>query len=110
MRWFHFLFVFVAAAVAGERHVNTFSIIAFDPKTGALGVAVESKFFGVGSVVPWAKAGVGAVATQSLAKVGYGADGLALMAAGKSAREALDELTAADPRRAARHRSSHGRA
>ena len=102
MRWFQLLLFFIATAAAGERRVHTFSIVAFDPATGALGVAVESKFFGVGSVVPWAKAGVGAVATQALVKVGYGADGLALMAAGKSAREALDELIAADPQRSVR--------
>lgn len=79
-----------------EPEVHTFSIVARDPATGELGVAVESKYFSVGSVVPWAKAGVGAVATQSLAKLTYGSDGLKLMAAGKSPREALDALTAAD--------------
>ncbi|MFN0066591.1 MAG: DUF1028 domain-containing protein, partial [Limisphaerales bacterium] len=56
--------------------VATFSIVAFDPRTGELGVAVQSKFFGVGSVVPWARAGVGAVATQSYANTRYGPDGL----------------------------------
>jgi uncharacterized Ntn-hydrolase superfamily protein len=82
--------------------VNTFSIVAFDPATGELGVAVESKYFGVGSVVPWAKAGVGAVATQAWAKVGYGPEGLRLMEAGASAREALEKMTASDPRSAER--------
>jgi uncharacterized Ntn-hydrolase superfamily protein len=62
-------------------------------------VAVESKYFSVGSVVPWARAGVGAVATQSLAKTTYGSEGLRLMAEGKSPREALAALTAADPDR-----------
>jgi uncharacterized Ntn-hydrolase superfamily protein len=76
--------------------VNTFSICAYDPQTGELGVAVESKFFSVGPVVPWAKAKVGAIATQSSANVAYGADGLALLAAGKSPREAVKELTEAD--------------
>jgi uncharacterized Ntn-hydrolase superfamily protein len=76
--------------------VNTFSIVAFDPATGDLGVAVESKFFGAGSVVPWAKAGVGAVATQANANPAYGPDGLAMLAAGRSARETLQALTAAD--------------
>ncbi|MEA3207249.1 MAG: hypothetical protein QOE70_306 [Chthoniobacter sp.] len=88
-------------------------MIAFDPVTGDLGVAVESKYFGVGSVVPWAKAGVGAVATQALAKVSYGVDGLRLMEAGKSAPEALEALTAADPQRAGRQAAmvdAHGRA
>lgn len=79
-----------------DRKVHTFSIVARDPATGELGVAVESKYFGVGSVVPWAKAGVGAVATQSLAKLTYGSEGLRLMEAGKTPREALDLLTAAD--------------
>ena len=87
---------------AEVQHVHTFSIVAFDPATGELGVAVESKYFGVGSVVPWAKAGVGAVATQALAKMGYGPEGLRLMESGRSAREALDALTAADPQRAQR--------
>jgi uncharacterized Ntn-hydrolase superfamily protein len=76
--------------------VNTFSIVACDPQTGELGVAVESKFFSVGPVVPWAKAKVGAVATQSSANVAYGPDGLALLAAGKSPREAVTQLTNAD--------------
>lgn len=94
--------LFLAVRALGDPAVHTFSIVAFDPKTGDLGVAVESKYFGVGSVVPWARAGVGAVATQSLAKVGYGPDGLALMAQGKSAQDALAELLAKDERRAAR--------
>src|SRR5687767_8143937 len=103
--------VFVLAAVSpldGQNGqpafplVNTFSIVAFDAASGELGVAVQSKYFGVGSVVPWAQAGVGAVATQSHAKIGYGPDGLKLMAAGKSAREALDPLTSPAQRRANR--------
>lgn len=84
---------------AADPKVNTFSIVAFDPATGDLGVAVESKYLGVGSVVPWAKAGVGAVATQARARVSFGPEGLRLMEAGKSPREALDELLAADPKR-----------
>lgn len=82
--------------------VHTFSIVAYDPATGDFGVAVESKFFGVGSVVPWAKAGVGAVATQARVKVSFGPEGLRLMEAGKSSREALDALLAADPMREVR--------
>jgi uncharacterized Ntn-hydrolase superfamily protein len=101
MRWFFLLFTLLATAPAGPP-VNTFSIVAFDPKTGDLGVAVQSKYFGVGSVVPWAKAGIGAVATQSFAKLAYGPDGLAAMAAGKTAREALDALLEVDARRALR--------
>jgi uncharacterized Ntn-hydrolase superfamily protein len=74
----------------------TFSIVAYDPAEGAWGVAVASKFIAVGAVVSWARAGSGAVATQSYAKVGFGSDGLALMGAGKSASETLSALLAAD--------------
>jgi uncharacterized Ntn-hydrolase superfamily protein len=84
---------------AADPEVHTFSIVAFDPATGELGVAVESKYFGVGSVVPWAKAGVGAVATQAQVKVSFGPEGLRLMEAGKSSREALETLLATDPSR-----------
>ena len=78
------------------RLAHTFSIVARDPETGELGVAVQSHWFSVGSVVTWAEAGVGAVATQSLVEVSYGPLGLALMRAGKSAGEALTALLAAD--------------
>jgi uncharacterized Ntn-hydrolase superfamily protein len=87
---------------AAEPDAHTFSIVAFDPATGDLGVAVESKYFGVGSVVPWARAGVGAVATQARVKVSYGPDGLRLMESGKSSREALDALLAGDSQREVR--------
>lgn len=76
---------------------STFSIVALDPATGELGVAVASKFLAVGAVVPWARAGVGAVATQSYANVSYGPRGLELMAAGHSAEETLQLLLADDP-------------
>ena len=79
------------------RPVHTFSIVARDPTTGDLGVAVQSHWFSVGGVVPWAEAGVGAVATQSIVEPSYGPLGLALMRAGKSAPEALKALLAADP-------------
>ena len=82
--------------------VATFSVVGFDPETGDLGVAVQSKFFGVGSVVPWAKTKVGAIATQSYANVAYGPDGLALLAAGKTAKETLKQLTDVDDRRDSR--------
>jgi uncharacterized Ntn-hydrolase superfamily protein len=75
---------------------NTFSIMAFDPATGDLGIAVASKVLGVGSVVPWAKANVGAVATQSAANTAYGPEGLKLLESGQSAKETLSQLTAAD--------------
>ncbi len=74
----------------------TFSIVALDRETGDLGVAVASKFLAVGSVVPWARAGVGAVATQALANVGYGPDGLARLAAGEEAGAVVAALTGAD--------------
>ncbi|GAB3049116.1 DUF1028 domain-containing protein [Virgibacillus ainsalahensis] len=70
----------------------TFSIVGFDPETKELGIAVQSKFIGVGAVVPWAKAGVGAIATQSLANPAYGPDGLELLEQGKSAQETMDIL------------------
>lgn len=75
---------------------HTYSIVARDPATGEMGVAVQSHYFSVGPIVPWAEAGVGAVATQSLVLVDYGPDGLKLMREGKSAQEALDQLVAAD--------------
>lgn len=76
---------------------HTYSIVARDPATGDFGVAVQSHWFQVGTVVPWAEAGVGAVATQSFAKIDYGPKGLELMRQGKSAKEALDQLVAQDP-------------
>jgi len=76
--------------------VATFSIVAFDPANGDLGVAVQSRFLGVGSVVPWARAGVGAVATQAWANVRYGEDGLALLAEGNDAPAAVAALTKGD--------------
>src|SRR6266851_4728926 len=72
-----------------EKRVHTYSIVAWDSATGDLGVAVQSKFPNVGGIVPWARAGVGAVATQSLANTAYGERGLDLMALGESAPEAL---------------------
>jgi uncharacterized Ntn-hydrolase superfamily protein len=74
----------------------TFSIVAFDPANGDLGVAVASKFPCVGAVVPWAKAGVGAVATQAWANTAFGPDGLRHMRDGLPAADALDAVLAAD--------------
>ena len=85
-----------------SRPIHTYSIVARDAATGELGVAVQSHWFSVGSSVPWAEAGVGAVATQSFTDPTYGAMGLALMRAGKSAPEALKALLAADPDREVR--------
>jgi uncharacterized Ntn-hydrolase superfamily protein len=75
----------------------TYSIVARDPATGELGVAVQSHFFGVGSLVSWADAGVGAVATQSVIEPAYGPRGLELLREGASAPEALHRLLAEDP-------------
>jgi uncharacterized Ntn-hydrolase superfamily protein len=80
----------------------TFSIVARDPATGDLGVAVASKFLAVGAVVPWARAGVGAIATQALANVRYGPDGLAALEGGGGAEGVLADLIAADDGRADR--------
>jgi uncharacterized Ntn-hydrolase superfamily protein len=77
--------------------IMTFSIIACDLEESAWGVAVASKFPAVGAVVPWAQAGVGAVATQSFANTSFGPRGLALMATGLSAQETLDRLLEDDP-------------
>lgn len=87
-------------AYPGEfiRPIATYSIVARDLETGHLGVAVQSNWFSVGSVVSWAEPGVGVVATQSFVEPSYGPLGLALMQAGKSAPEALNALLAADAR------------
>ena len=76
--------------------VATFSIVGFDPETDSLGVAVQSKFLAVGAVVPWARASVGAVATQAMANYNYGPRGLDLMATGKTADETVEGLISAD--------------
>ena len=84
------------------RPVHTFSIVARDPATGELGVAVQSHWFSVGPIVPWAEAGVGAVATQSFVDPSYGKNGLEMMRSGKSAPETLKELLAKDEGREVR--------
>lgn len=84
------------------RPVHTFSIVCRDPATGELGVAVQSHWFSVGSIVAWAEAGVGAVATQSFVDPSYGKNGLELMRAGKSAPDTLKELLAKDEGREVR--------
>ena len=81
---------------------STFSIVAYDPEANEWGIAVQSKFLAVGAVVPWARAGVGAIATQSYANTSFGPEGLDLMAGGLSAQETLDRLVAADEGRARR--------
>jgi uncharacterized Ntn-hydrolase superfamily protein len=92
------------AALAGKAGplAHTFSIVARDPATGDMGVAVQSHWFAVGSNVTWAEAGVGAVATQSFIEPSYGYKGLELMRAGVAAPDALKRLLASDPQREVR--------
>jgi uncharacterized Ntn-hydrolase superfamily protein len=84
-------------AVDGHRLVHTYSIVARDTVTGEMGVAVQSHWFSVGSLVTWAEAGVGAVATQSFVDPAYGQLGLDLMRGGKTATQALEAILASDP-------------
>jgi uncharacterized Ntn-hydrolase superfamily protein len=79
-----------------QKLAHTYSIVAWDSATGDLGVAVQSKFPNVGGIVPWAKAGVGAVATQSLANTAFGERGLELMAKGRSPEEVFRTISRAD--------------
>ena len=92
----------LVAAPLTSGPVTTYSIVARDSTTGEMGVAVQSHYFSVGPIVPWAEAGIGAVATQSLVLVDYGPNGLALMRGGMSAPDALDSLKRADPNPAVR--------
>ena len=85
-----------------QKRVNTFSIVGYDPQTEELGIAVQSKFLAVGSVVPWAKANVGAVATQALANLDYGEKGLELLEEGLSPEEVIEKLRSEDEDDAAR--------
>ena len=79
-----------------EKRVNTFSIVGYDPDKEELGIAVQSKFLAVGAVVPWAKAKVGAIATQALANLDYGEEGLKLLEEGYSPAEVIKKLRAED--------------
>src|SRR6202789_2566608 len=90
-------FLFLLAGVTfGAENVATFSIVAYDPAAGDWGVAVASRYFAVGAVVPWAEAGVGAVATQANVNVGYGPKGIKLLEQGLSASEVLKRLLEED--------------
>ena len=91
------LLFFLTAIGHADPLAHTFSIVARDPQTGEMGVAVQSHWFSVGSIVTWAEAGVGAVATQSFVDPGYGMRGLELMRKGVAAPDALDQLVKADP-------------
>ncbi len=84
------------ARLPASEPVATFSIVGYDPATGELGIAVQSKFFAVGAVVPWAEAGVGAIATQAFANTTFGPEGLDLLAAGRKPDEVIAELTDRD--------------
>ena len=78
------------------KTISTFSIVARDPETGELGIAVQSKFLAVGAMVPWARAGAGAIATQANANLDYGEIGIQLLQKGYSAQQTLDALLAMD--------------
>jgi uncharacterized Ntn-hydrolase superfamily protein len=100
------------APAAADPLVHTYSIVARDPATGEMGVAVQSHWFAVGSIVTWGEAGVGVVATQSLVDPAYGPKGLELMRQGIAAPDALDRLVAADSGRNGRQVAmvdAHGR-
>ncbi len=88
--------LFAVSAFLCAEDVNTFSIVAFDPATREWGVTVASRYFSVGSVVPWAEAETGAVATQANVNVGYGPRGLELLRQGLPAKAVLDKLLAED--------------
>ncbi len=85
-----------ASPPPADARAHTYSIVAYDPETGDMGVAVQSHWFSVGSIVSWAEPGVGAVATQSFVEASYGPLGLELMRNGKTAEQALTSLLAAD--------------
>src|SRR5215831_7293896 len=86
----------LAALPLAAADVNTFSIVGFDPATGECGIAVASKYFAVGAVVPWAEAGTGCVATQANVNVGYGPKALELLRQGLNAQQVMDRLFAED--------------
>src|SRR5215813_10480855 len=86
----------LAALPLAAADVNTFSVVGFDPATGECGIAVASKYFAVGAVVPWAEAGTGCVATQANVNVGYGPKALQLLRQGLTAQQVMDRLLAED--------------
>ncbi|HID92965.1 MAG TPA: DUF1028 domain-containing protein [bacterium (Candidatus Stahlbacteria)] len=92
----------VPTSYADVPSIGTFSIVAYDSITGELGVAVESKFLAVGAVVPYAEAGVGAIATQAWGNTTYGPDGLALLKMGISPEQVINILTSKDTNRTQR--------
>ena len=102
VKCFFFVTITLSQNISDNRPISTYSIVALDAETGELGVAVQSHWFSVGFLVPWVKAGVGAVATQSFVKVDYGPDGLELMENGMSAKDALKSLINQDEAEAVR--------
>ena len=90
------LWLLAAAGALFAADVHTFSMVGYDPVNGDWGVAVASRYFSVGAVVPWAEAGTGAIATQANVNVGYGPRGLELLRQGLAAKEVLDKLLAED--------------
>ena len=90
------LLVLLAALPLAAADVNTFSVVGFDASTGECGIAVASKYFSVGAVVPWAEAGTGCIATQANVNVGYGPRGLELLRQGLTAPQVLEKLLAED--------------
>ena len=102
VKCFFFVTITLSQNISDNRPISTYSIVALDAETGQLGVAVQSHWFSVGFLVPWVKAGVGAVATQSFVKVDYGPDGLELMENGMSAKDALKSLIDQDEAEAVR--------
>jgi len=99
------IFLSISSFIQAQRPIRpvaTYSIVAYDEASGQMGVAVQSHWFSVGSVVAWAEAGIGAVATQSFVEVSYGPLGLELMRAGKSSEDTLRALLAGDKHREVR--------
>src|SRR5437879_7501545 len=90
------ILVLLAALPLSAADVNTFSVVGYDVATGECGIAVASKYFSVGAVVPWAEAGTGCVATQANVNVGYGPKALELLRQGLTAQQVLDKLLAED--------------
>lgn len=86
----------LSQGVYSDKFAHTYSIVARDPVTGEMGVAVQSHWFSVGSIVSWGEAGVGVVATQSFVNPSFGVKGLELLRTGKSPQEAIDEMIASD--------------
>ncbi len=94
--WLSFVILLIWPLLLSTSAYATFSIVGIDPATGELGIAVASRYFAVGAVVPWAEADVGAVATQANVNVGYGLRALELLKQGLTAQQVLDRLMAED--------------